>query len=109
MASKKEMEEGRAITILENLRDEKITVCDLYPEAAEAVFNMAIDGIRKRLLLKEMQEELSSEIEALSPDSPYVFDDDKHGFCVNTKDALDLMLCALDRQKKKLETNRTPT
>ena len=52
-----------------------------------------------------MQNELSSEIEAMSPDSPYVFDDDDHGFCINTKDALDLMLCALDRQRQKYSGN----
>ena len=58
MSNKREMTEERAITILEELRDEKLTVCDLYPEAAEAVFNMAIDGIRKRILFKEMQENI---------------------------------------------------
>lgn len=108
MSRKREMTEETAVKLLEEIRDGKILVDDLYPESIKALFNMAIDGIRKRLLLKEMQEELTSEIEALSPDSPYVFDDDKHGFCVNTKDALDLMLCALDRQRQKLETSRTP-
>lgn len=92
MSRKREMTEETAVKLLEEIRDGKILVDDLYPESIKALFNMAIDGIRKRLLLKEMQEELTSEIEALSPDSPYVFDDDKHGFCVNTKDALDLML-----------------
>jgi hypothetical protein len=103
MSKKREMTEETAIKLLEEIRDGKILVEDLYWDSVKALFNMAIDGIRKQMLLKEMQKEISSEVEALSMDSPFVFSDDEHGACINTENALNLMLSALDRQKRELE------
>lgn len=45
---KRKITKARAVKILEDIRDERITVCDLYPDAVETVFGMAIAGIQKQ-------------------------------------------------------------